>query len=144
MSAPDGLLYQQTGLQIEKHCTDATRHRPCIRALPLFGFRFAPRIRDVKDRQLYLFAGQDARSTLAPRAGGFVDHDHITAHSDDVLRLGASIRAGTVPTSAILEKLSAKPCQNGPAVALRELGRIERTLFTLEWLNSMVPSAARQ
>lgn len=36
--------------------------------------------------------------------------------------------------SLILRKLSAYPRQNGLAVGLRELGRIERTLFTLEWL----------
>ena len=28
------------------------------------------------------------------------------------------------------------PRQNGLAVALRELGRIERTLFTLDWLQN--------
>ena len=31
---------------------------------------------------------------------------------------------------------AAYPRQNGLAVALRELGRIERTLFTLEWLQN--------
>ncbi len=36
--------------------------------------------------------------------------------------------------SLILRKLSAYPRQNGLAVGLRELGRIERTLFTLKWL----------
>ena len=54
-----------------------------------------------------------------------------------MLRLGASIRAGTVTASAMLKKLSAYPRQNGLAVALREIGRIERTLFTLEWLKSI-------
>lgn len=34
----------------------------------------------------------------------------------------------------ILRKLSAYPRQNSLAVGLRELGRIERTLFTLKWL----------
>jgi TnpA family transposase len=104
---------------------------------PLFGFRFAPRIRELKDRRLYLFASQDAPPILAPLVGGSIDQDHIAAHWDDVLRLGASIRAGTVTASAMLKKLSAYPRQNGLAVALRELGRIERTLFTLEWLKSM-------
>ena len=47
-----------------------------------------------------------------------------------------SIRAGTVSASAILRKLSAYPRQNGLAVALRELGRVERTLFTLNWMKS--------
>ena len=36
----------------------------------------------------------------------------------------------------MLRKLGAYPRQNGLAMALRELGRIERTLFTLEWLQS--------
>jgi hypothetical protein len=33
-----------------------------------------------------------------------------------------------------LRKLSAYPRQNGLAIGLRELGRIERSLFTLKWL----------
>ena len=36
----------------------------------------------------------------------------------------------------MLRKLGGYPRQNGLAVALRELGRIERTLFTLEWLQN--------
>jgi hypothetical protein len=38
--------------------------------------------------------------------------------------------------SHILQKLAAFPRQNGLALALRELGRIERTLFILDWLQS--------
>src|SRR5258705_2544702 len=37
----------------------------------------------------------------------------------------------------MLRKLGAYPRQNGLAVALRELGRIERTLFTLDWLKNV-------
>ncbi len=51
-----------------------------------------------------------------------------------MVRLAASIQQGTVTASLILRKLSAYPRQNGLAVGLRELGRIERTLFTLKWL----------
>jgi TnpA family transposase len=36
----------------------------------------------------------------------------------------------------ILRKLGAYPRQNSLALALRELGRVERTLFTLEWLQN--------
>ena len=39
--------------------------------------------------------------------------------------------------SLILRKLGSYPRQNGLAVALRELGRIERTLFILDWLQSV-------
>ncbi len=36
--------------------------------------------------------------------------------------------------SLILGKLASYPRQNGLAWALRELGRVEKMLFTLEWL----------
>lgn len=44
------------------------------------------------------------------------------------------LRIGTVTSSLILRKVASYPRQNGLAVALREFGRIERTLFTLDWL----------
>ena len=36
----------------------------------------------------------------------------------------------------MMRKLASYPRQNKLAMALRELGRIERTLFTLDWLQS--------
>jgi len=56
-----------------------------------------------------------------------------TSGHSSLLRLATSIRTGTTTSSAILRKLSAYPRQNGLAKALREIGRIERTLFTLDW-----------
>lgn len=37
-------------------------------------------------------------------------------------------------TVVILRKLTAYPRQNSLAHALRELGKLERTIFTLDWL----------
>ena len=48
-----------------------------------------------------------------------------------------SIKTGTVTASLILKKLANYPRQNGLAKALREIGRIERTLFELEWYQDM-------
>ena len=42
----------------------------------------------------------------------------------------------------ILRQLAAFPRQNGVAAALRELGRLARTLFTLDWLSD--PELRRQ
>jgi TnpA family transposase len=42
----------------------------------------------------------------------------------------------------MLKRLGAYPRQNGLAMALREIGRIERTLFTLDWLGR--PELRRQ
>jgi TnpA family transposase len=103
----DGLLYHQTGLRIGEHYTDTGGVTDHVFGLcPLFGFRFAPRIRDLKDGRLYLFLGQKAPLILDPLMGGYIDHDHIAAHWEDVLRLGTSIRSGTVTASAILSRPS--------------------------------------
>ena len=40
---------------------------------------------------------------------------------------------GTVAPSLILRKLAAYPRRNDLAAALREIGRIERTLFMIDW-----------
>jgi TnpA family transposase len=131
----DGLLYHQTGLSIEEHYTDTGGVSDHVFGLcHLLGFRFAPRIRDLKDRRFYLFPGDKAPPMLQPLVGGVIDIDHLMAHWEELLRLVTSIRVGTVTASAMLRRLAAYPRQNGLALALRELGRIERTMFTLDWL----------
>jgi TnpA family transposase len=59
-----------------------------------------------------------------------------SAHWDDILRLVASLKAGTVLPSAMLRRLAAFQGQNQLDLALQELGRIERSLFMLDWLES--------
>ncbi len=131
----DGLLYHRTGLEIGEHFTDtggATDH--VFGLCALLGFRFAPRLRDLKDRRIHLLPGQPVPEPLRPVFGGTIDADHLVAHWDELLRLATSVRSGTVTASALLRRLAAYPRQNGLAVALRELGRIERAQFTLDWL----------
>lgn len=53
-----------------------------------------------------------------------------------------SHRPGCLKSSLILRQLASHPRQNGVATALRELGRLERTLFTLDWLED--PELRRQ
>jgi hypothetical protein len=59
----------------------------------------------------------------------------IEADWDDIVRIVASIKDGTVAPSVIMRKLAAYKRQNKLDFALAELGRIERALFTLDWLN---------
>lgn len=63
----------------------------------------------------------------------------MSAHWNDILRLASSIKHGTVTALLMLRKLGSYPRQNGLALALRELGRIERTLFILDWLQNVEP-----
>ena len=134
----DGLLYHATGLSIEEHYTDtggASDH--VFGLMPFFGYRFAPRLRDLKDRRLHLLPGQEAGPLLAGMTGDPVAIGHVAAHWDELLRLTTSVRSGTTTASAMLRRLSAYPRQNGLALALREVGRIERSIFMLDWLRDL-------
>ena len=51
--------------------------------------------------------------------------------------MAASIKQRTVTASLMLRKLRSYPRKNGLAVALRQLGRIERTLFALDWMQNV-------
>jgi TnpA family transposase len=75
---------------------------------------------------------------LSSLRGGSINLKLIELGFDDVGRLAASSQQGTVTASLILRKPSAYLRQNSLAVGLRELGRIERTLFTLKWLQDPV------
>lgn len=139
----DGLLYHGADLDIAVHHTDGGGVSDHVFALcHLLGFRFAPRIPNLQDRRLYTFGAASQWPALEPFIAGRIDEALIQAHWEDVLRLATSIRTGTVPASLMLRRLGAYPRQNGLALALREIGRIERTLFTLDWLDD--PTLRRQ
>ena len=71
---------------------------------------------------------------LSSMIGGSINTKIIEQQLGEILRLAASIQQGTVTASLILRKLGSYPRQNSLALALREIGRIERTLFMLAWL----------
>jgi Tn3 transposase DDE domain len=101
----------------------------------LLGFRFAPRLRDLTDRRLYVADGHADHGALDSLIGGVINLCKIEENWDETLRMTASIRAGTVAPSVLLRRLAAYPRQNALARALREIGCLERTLFILDWIS---------
>ncbi|MGD0107033.1 MAG: Tn3 family transposase [Rhodopila sp.] len=131
----DALVYHQGDITIRRHHTDGGGDSDHVFALcTLLGFVFAPRIPDLKHRRLYSFGKPSDYPTLEPLIAGRINVELIRAHWAEILRIVASIRAGTVAPSVIMRQLASYPRQNGVAAALRELGRLERTLFTLDWI----------
>lgn len=60
----------------------------------------------------------------------------IRENYDDVLHLAHSIREGKVSGALIMGKLGSYARQNKVAQALREMGRIEKTIFILDYISS--------
>ncbi|MGY0834659.1 Tn3 family transposase [Azospirillum argentinense] len=131
----DGLLMHGSALSIREHYTDTAGATDHVSGLcHLLGFRFAPRVRDLKERRLYVIDRTADYGLLTPLIGGPVRLHLVEESWDDLLWLATSVRTGTAAPSALLRRLAAYPRQNQLAKALREVGRIERTLATLDWL----------
>ncbi|MGX9120847.1 Tn3 family transposase [Mesorhizobium sp. BHbsci] len=114
---------QDTVLDIQEHFTDTGGASDHVFGLfALIGKRFAPRLRATHT--------QHCRTTSEHRSTLILDH------WDDLPHLAASITTRSVVPSTILKKLSASPKESQLARALRELGRIERSLFMIEWYSS--------
>ena len=132
----DGLMHHESALDIREHYTDTAGAIDHVFGLcSLLGFRFAPRIRDLADRRIYVLDTRAEYKALTPIIGGAIDMRVLGDNWDGILRAGASIKAGTVAPSAILRRLAAYPRQNMLAKALKEIGRLDRTLFTLDWIS---------
>jgi TnpA family transposase len=132
----DALLYHQSEVTVTRHHTDGGGDSDHVFALcAMLGFQFAPRIPDLKHRRLYSFDKPSAYPALEPMIAGRINVALIRAHWSEILRVIASIRTGTVTASLIMRQLASHPRQNGVAAAIRELGRLERTLFTLDWID---------
>lgn len=133
----DGLLHHGTALQIDTHYTDTGGASDHVFILcTMLGIRFCPRLRDFPDRKLACIESAANYKSLQPLFGRRIRTDIICDHWGEVVRLVTSLKAGTVLPSAMLKRLSAFQRQNHLDFALQELGRIERTLFMLDWLES--------
>lgn len=131
----DGLLMNETGKRIKEQYADTggfTDHVFAVSAL--LGYRFIPRIRDLPSRRLYAFDPSTIHKELRGLIGGKVRENLIAQNWPDILRAVATMAAGIMPPSQLLKKFASYPRQHELAVALREIGRIERTLFIIEWL----------
>jgi TnpA family transposase len=133
----DGLMHHGSALAINTHFTDTGGATDHVFALcSLLKYRYCPRLRDFPDRRLASFEPISRYEDLKPIMGRRIKVDVIREHWDEIVRLVASLKAGAVLPSTILRKLAAYERQNQLDLALQEIGRVERTLFMLDWLES--------
>ena len=103
-------------------------------ATALLGYQFIPRIRDLPSKRLHVFDPGTVPSELRELVGSKVRQRLISANWPDVLRSAATMVAGAIAPSQLLRKFASYPRQHELAAALREIGRVERTLFIIDWV----------
>ena len=131
----DGLLMNDVGRKIKEQYADTGGFTDMVfAATSLLGYMFHPRIRDLASKRLHVFDPQAVPKELKGLTGNRIRETTIIANWPDVLRSIATMLSGRMQPSHLLKKLAARPRQHDLAIALREIGRVERTLFIIEWL----------
>ncbi|MBC7285923.1 Tn3 family transposase, partial [Hoeflea sp.] len=131
----DGLLMNAAGRQIREQYADTAGYTDHVFGLSgLLDRRIVLRIRDLPSRRFYVFDASATPVELRKLVAGRVREDIIAANWPDLFRTVATLHVGRIAPSQLLRKLANYPRQNDLAMALREVGRVERTLFLIDWI----------
>lgn len=133
-SAIDGAIGHDTELNIEEHFSDTNAYTDTAFALfHLLGFKFEPRIRDIGSMNLYTIKSPDQYKKMQPLIKRAVNLNLIEKHYDEIKQIAYSIQTRKTSAKIILNKLGSYARKNKVPQALSELGKIEKTIFLLEY-----------
>jgi TnpA family transposase len=131
----DGLLENNTILQIREHTTDTHGYTEIIFALCyLLGYYFMPRIRDLKDQQLYRIDRPSNAGVFTSLLTKIVDLDIVEEQWDAMLRVALSLKQRTAPAHVIVQRLTNSFPSDRLSKAITNLGRIIKTEYILRYL----------
>ncbi len=133
----DSLLSNASDIQPDTiHADTQGASLPVFGLAALLGFELLPRIRNWQDLNFYR-PGQGARYKHIDSLFGddVIDWDLIEKHWPDLLRTGISIREGRLSSVTLLRRLGNHSRRNRIYKALRELGRVVRTVTLLRFLS---------
>jgi len=135
----DGLMHNDV-VQSDIHSTDTAGYNEIIFCVcHLLGISFAPRIKNFLDQQLYSYEKRSRLSalgyTILPSEG--INSTLISENWDDVLRFIATIKLRETTASQLFRRLSSYSRQHRLYKALKEFGKITKTLFLLKYIDDV-------
>ena len=134
----DGLTKNESDIQPDTlHGDTQAQSTPVFGLAYLLGIKLMPRIRNWKDLKSY----KPSTEAIYTHIGELFTKDNINweliaRHLPDMLQVALSIKAGRIAPSTILRRLGTASRKNKLYYAFRELGRVVRTCFLLEYVNS--------
>ena len=135
----DGLLYNESDLELEEHYTDTHGYTEInFAAFAMLGRRFCPRIRSIQSQRIYRIDVEKDYEILKPlihRRDRIIKMDWITEQWDRMGQFYASLQSGHTTASIALKRLNSMSQKNEFYRANRELGRIFKTEFILQYMS---------
>ncbi len=131
----DGFLNNNTILSIKEHTTDTAGYTEHIFALCfLLGIRFMPRIKDLKDQQLYRFDKNISHGIFDPLLTKTISLSLIEEQLDQMIRIVASMKNNLCPAHEIIRRLSKGSPSDQISKAFTHLGRLLKTEYILQYI----------
>ncbi len=135
----DGLMHNDV-IQSDIHSTDTHGYSEVVFAatyLLLFGF--APRIKGVGRQHIYAFKHRqrDQEQGQLLRPNHYIRESLIEDQWDEVLRFIATIRMKITTASQLFKRLNSYSRQHPLYRALKEFGKIPKTLFILKYCDDL-------
>jgi TnpA family transposase len=133
----DAVLHHESELPLHEHVTDTHGYTEILFGLfALEQHLFSPRIRDLAGQRLYPLDRQPSYGDLdALLRGPTINRALMRRCWDDMHRVAASLRDGTVTATLLVGKLQALKRKNTVHRAIQELGRLHKTLYALRYIS---------
>jgi TnpA family transposase len=133
----DGLLKNHSTLQPDTLYADTHgQAEPVFGLAALLGITLMPRMRTWNDVTFYRGDRHTSYKHIDALFTGVVDWDLLERHWQDMMQVVLSIQAGHVLPSMLLQKLGVYSRRSSLYKAFSELGRVERTLFLLDYMSN--------
>ena len=134
----DGLTKNTSDIQPDiMHGDTQAQSAPVYGLAFLLGIKLMPRIRNWKDLKWFRPTAREVYQHIDDLfTKDAIDWNLIACHLPDMLQVAQSIRAGRISPSTILRKLGTASRKNKLYFAFRELGRVVRTVFLLEYISN--------
>jgi TnpA family transposase len=132
----EGLLQNKSTLQPQKiHGDTQGQSTPVFALSYLLGIQLMPRIRNWQDLIFYRPDKETVYQHIDSLFKDSIDWELIKTHWTDLMQVVLSIYTGKISSVAILRKLGNYSRKNRLYKAFRELGRVIRTIFLLEYIS---------
>jgi len=133
----DGLLENDTILEIKEHTTDTGGYTEHIFALCyLLGYEFMPRIKDLKDQQLYKVYRDQDYGELNRLLTKNANIEIVIEQWDQMVKVATSLKQRLTPANEIVQRLTKGSPSDRLAKAFTNLGRIVKTEYILRYLTT--------
>jgi TnpA family transposase len=134
----EGLLKNKSELKPNQiHADTQGQSTPVFALSYLLGIKLMPRIRNWKDLVFYRYDKNTIYQHIDSLFTETINWQLIETHWQDLMQVVLSIYTGKISSVSLLRKLGNYSRKNRLYKAFRELGRVIRTIFLLEYISDL-------